>query len=124
MHLDLDIGQRARDRDRFVVAPVVNDDDMIDNAVRHDFIMGAAQCARGIIRWHHHHDLFAIQHRLFNNAANAGAASAFPQRLQLRRQGKLSSEELDRLKQSSWIAPLGNLVALAMLGALSTFATR
>src|SRR5438128_10570002 len=43
---------------------------------------------------------------------------------QLRRQGKLSSEELDRLKQSSWIAPLGNLVALAMLGALSTFATR
>ena len=88
MHLDLDIGQRARDRDRFVVAPVVNDDDMIDNAVGHDFIMGAAQCARGIIRWHHHHDLFAIQHRLFNNAANAGAASAFPQRLATASPGK------------------------------------
>ena len=60
MHLHLHVWQGARNRHRLVVTGVVYHDDEIDNAMRHDFIVSLAQCARGVIRRHHYHNFLAV----------------------------------------------------------------
>ena len=58
--LHLNIWQGARDRHGFIVACVVDDNDQIDNAMRHHFIVSLTQCACRVIRGHHHYNFLAV----------------------------------------------------------------
>lgn len=60
MHLHLHAIQRARDRDRVIVAGVIRDDDMIDNPVRHHLFISLPQRARRVIGRHHDNNFLAV----------------------------------------------------------------
>jgi hypothetical protein len=60
MHVDLHVWQGARDCYGFIVTGVVYNNDKVDNAMHHDFIVRLAQCTRRVIRGHHHHNFLAV----------------------------------------------------------------
>ena len=62
MDFQLRLLEGARDGDGFIMAGIIHDDDEIDDPMRHDFVIGLAQCARGIVGGHHHNNLLAVQH--------------------------------------------------------------
>ena len=84
VNLDLDLFKCPRDRDGMVVACVVDDDDKIDNPLRHHFIVGALQSAGGVVSGHYHHNFLAVQHRrtrrlinvILSEAKNLGLLSS------------------------------------------------
>src|SRR5947208_9247966 len=62
MHFHLDVWEGACYRHRFIATCVVDDNDEIDNVMRHDFVVSLAQGARGVIGRHYYHDFLAVQH--------------------------------------------------------------
>ena len=62
MHMDHHIGQRPRHRDRLIPAPVVHDDDQVNDPLRHHLVVSLLDGARCIESRHHHDDLLAVEH--------------------------------------------------------------
>ena len=60
MHFDLHLFQRPGNRHSLIVTGVIDHDDKIDNPLRHHFVVGALQGARGVVGRHHDDDLLAV----------------------------------------------------------------
>jgi hypothetical protein len=73
MDLDLHVLQGARDGDGVVVAGIIDDDNEIDDSLRHDFVVGPPQRARGVVRWHNDNNFLAVEH----SSRNARARRSF-----------------------------------------------
>ena len=63
MHLHLHLGKSARDRHRFVMAGVIDQNNQIDDALGHDFVIGLPKCLRCIVCRHDNNNFPAVKHR-------------------------------------------------------------
>ena len=62
MDFDLHVRQSARHGRGFILARVVYQNDAIDDAVCHDFIISLAQSPGGVVSRHHDNNFLAVQH--------------------------------------------------------------
>jgi len=60
MNLDLDPLKRARDRHSVVVTCIIDNDDKIDDSLRHHFVVSALQSAGCVGSRHYRHNFLAL----------------------------------------------------------------
>src|SRR4029079_773673 len=63
VYLHLHLRQRARDRYGIIVTGIVDNDNEIDDSLRHNFIVSLAQRSRRVIGGHHDNNFLTVEHQ-------------------------------------------------------------